>query len=590
MGQKIHTKTSGVGISNSTYIVPQINPSTGQVYKMTNEEYHAMMTSFASLSGTAWDGSNKSKTLSSNTALTLTTSRNNGIIEIIQDATGGRTLSINGVSIAINSGANSVTLVGFIKGVSGAIRVFVELNPISLTGGGGDTTAPTVVSADAIDTTHIQIVFSESVVATTAGWSFKKNGSALAITSVSGSGTTWTFVVAAMAGGDTILRSYNSATGNTEDGSANELVSFTDQSVSNSIGIIGLNPPTSFDAVVSGANVNMTWVDTNSSPNELGYEIIRNSSNTTVGGTLIHTSAANATSYTDTAPGTGTWYYFCRAKGNGTTSGHSTYVSDSVTISASYDTDAVAYFTAEGTISTTLKDAVNTAIVAMKAGTLWGKMKIVNFFVGTGLRNAKNPLNTDAAFRLTLNGASNPVLTDTGGWAFDGNDSFDTHLVPSTDLATGSEHFAIDIKNYSVTDKYLLGGTGTSGGHNYLGPQTPANITLRIQSGGDFNGGANASPNGLYICSIFNDGVAIRHRSEHSGTLFQNTDGAIGVDTPAASNATQYLGAFNNTAGGVPAGNATFNALSLCWGSGLTDAERVELRGILTTFRTNAGR
>jgi hypothetical protein len=43
-----------------------------------------------------------------------------------------------------------------------------------ITAGAGDTTAPTVVSASVTDATHIQIVFSESVTATTAGWSFKK--------------------------------------------------------------------------------------------------------------------------------------------------------------------------------------------------------------------------------------------------------------------------------------------------------------------------------------------------------------------------------------------------------------------------------
>jgi hypothetical protein len=106
-------------------------------------------------------------------------------------------------------------------------------------GGGGDVTAPTVVSATVLnaDPDTIVVVFSESVSGVSAtGWSFKKNGSAWAISSVTGSGTTWNFNMATAAvNGDTLLRSYNSGTGATVDGSSNELVSFTDSAVTNSI-------------------------------------------------------------------------------------------------------------------------------------------------------------------------------------------------------------------------------------------------------------------------------------------------------------------------------------------------------------------
>lgn len=103
-------------------------------------------------------------------------------------------------------------------------------------GGGVDTTAPVIISATATGASSIVIVFSESVTVTTSGWSFKLNGSAWAISSVSGSGNTWTFNMSSSAtSSDTILRSYNSTTGTTLDTSANELVTFTDSAVTNSI-------------------------------------------------------------------------------------------------------------------------------------------------------------------------------------------------------------------------------------------------------------------------------------------------------------------------------------------------------------------
>jgi hypothetical protein len=70
---------------------------------------------------------------------------------------------------------------------------------------------------------------------TTAGCSFKKNGSAWSVSSVTGSGTTWTFTMGSSAAyGDTLLRSYDSTTGATI-GTTLELVSFTDSSVTNSV-------------------------------------------------------------------------------------------------------------------------------------------------------------------------------------------------------------------------------------------------------------------------------------------------------------------------------------------------------------------
>jgi hypothetical protein len=105
-------------------------------------------------------------------------------------------------------------------------------------GGGGDVTAPTVVSATVqnANPNQVVIVFSESVTATTAGWSFRRNTSNWAVSSVAGSGTTWTFTMAtSAANGETIDRSYNSTTGATVDGSGNELVSFTNSAVTNNI-------------------------------------------------------------------------------------------------------------------------------------------------------------------------------------------------------------------------------------------------------------------------------------------------------------------------------------------------------------------
>ena len=141
------------------------------------------------------------------------------------------------------SASNGDTLVISYDSTTGATvdassNELVTFTDSSVTNNIGDTTAPTVTSKSVENATpdKIDLVFSESVTVTTAGWSAKKNGSAWSISSVSGSGTTWSFTMGSSAVyGDTIVISYDSSTGATVDGAANELVTFTDSSVANNI-------------------------------------------------------------------------------------------------------------------------------------------------------------------------------------------------------------------------------------------------------------------------------------------------------------------------------------------------------------------
>jgi hypothetical protein len=104
---------------------------------------------FSALSGTAWDittGTKKTKTLTSNTAITISNlipGQSVALLFVTQDATGSRTLSINGTTITITTAANGTTLIGIID-VGGGFLAF-DTN----IGGGGsgalltDITFPT---------------------------------------------------------------------------------------------------------------------------------------------------------------------------------------------------------------------------------------------------------------------------------------------------------------------------------------------------------------------------------------------------------------------------------------------------------------
>ena len=108
------------------------------------------------------------------------------------------------------------------------------------------------------------------------------------------------------------------------------------------------------------------------------------------------------------------------------------------------DADAQAFVTAANIQDQVEANAINNLVIGMKADGLWTKMKAVYPFVGgtatTHKWNLKNPLDTDAAFRLVFNGgwthsANGATPNGTNGYA-------DTFFIPSTHLTTSSAHFS----------------------------------------------------------------------------------------------------------------------------------------------------
>jgi hypothetical protein len=131
---------------------------------------------------------------------------------------------------------------GLTEGVTYYFRLRAEATGYADSASDTDSVAttnavPTVSSSAALTSATIRVIFSEAVTSTVAGWSFKQNGATITPDSVTGSGTTtlvFTFSETLL-NTDTFLRSYNSATGACLDAIGNELASFTDQAVTNSI-------------------------------------------------------------------------------------------------------------------------------------------------------------------------------------------------------------------------------------------------------------------------------------------------------------------------------------------------------------------
>lgn len=253
----------------------------GVTKNITAKEVAQVYSDFTALSGTAWDGTNKVKTATANVTLTFSPGTNKlGQLIFIQDATGSRTLTIEGNSIAVTSAANSVSIVSYIyDALSSKYRFFIASSIFGITGSPpvADTTPPTIVSATATDVNLVVVVFSETVVPTVAGWSVNEAEIPATYTfgSVSGSGNTWTFTLASgsMTSGNTFTISYNPTTGNTLDTAGNELATVTNLSVTDSISLGGdVTPPVLSTATVENAapsNIVLTYneaLDTGSTP------------------------------------------------------------------------------------------------------------------------------------------------------------------------------------------------------------------------------------------------------------------------------------------------------------------------------------
>lgn len=168
------------------------------------------------------------------------------VIQVYIQADGSNTFTFSSDFTILNSSiTNGGTLTAdvtyqfwfFFDGDKASVNV-VETNAAAI-----DVTAPTLSTTTIENATDsvLDLVFNEAVTITTAGWSIATDGAALSISAVaSGSGTTTPkFTLSrSVLSTETVTVSYASSTGNTVDGSGNELADITDRAVTNNVGFV----------------------------------------------------------------------------------------------------------------------------------------------------------------------------------------------------------------------------------------------------------------------------------------------------------------------------------------------------------------
>jgi len=219
---------------------------------------------------------------------------------------------------------------------------------------------------------------------------------------------------------------------------------------------------------------------------------------------------------------------------------------------AAFDPDAQAFITAAGITDNTQKTAINTLVVSLKGYGIWTKMKAIYPFVGGTASshkwNLKNPLDTNAAFRLQFN----------GGWSHtsEGVQPNGTNAYANTFLNANTQYTVSDNVHISVYSR-TSGGTngidlGCYDGTNAL-QMSIANTNIAPQS-------TRVWINNITV-STFSDsnalGFYIASRSGTNVTMFENNTLKTNVTNSPVNktNGNIYIGAQNN----VPGGGTGFN-------------------------------
>jgi hypothetical protein len=252
---------------------------------------------------------------------------------------------------------------------------------------------------------------------------------------------------------------------------------------------------------------------------------------------------------------------------------------------SSVDADAQAFITSAAITDPTQQSAVNQLVVDLKGYGIWTKMNFIYPFVGgtasTHKWNLKNPLDTDAAFRLLFSGG---VTHSTNGVQFGGvNGWAETYLNPNTVFNTNdSFHLSIYSRTNSASNSaYEMGGQNGS---------TRTALLLRSALGNVFNyahlnGIVTANPNstGMYVSTReTSTSLKLFRNNVQLGSTYTGANGArfdltlpigaykIGVNPPSNFSNRQYA----------------FASI----GDGLTDTEAANLYTAVQAFQTTLGR
>ena len=234
-----------------------------------------------------------------------------------------------------------------------------------------------------------------------------------------------------------------------------------------------------------------------------------------------------------------------------------------------YDPDAQLFFNAQTaagvTLTTTQMNAVNQWVVDSKAANIWTKFKAIYPFVGSTATsqkfNLKNPLDTNAAYRLVFSGGG---THSSNGYQLNGTNSYaNTFLSPFTNLTLSNFHLSFYSRTLTVGGVVEIG--GNSGLASYTHLRTAANFVSGAGAATTLTFTTTTDARGLWLGTK----RAANDRAVFRNNLKQNSSTVS--DSSTLDTLPLFLGAQNNA--GTPAFYSAKECAFSTIGDGLTDLE-----------------
>jgi hypothetical protein len=252
------------------------------------------------------------------------------------------------------------------------------------------------------------------------------------------------------------------------------------------------------------------------------------------------------------------------------------------------DPDAQAFITAAAITDPTQQAAINTLVVDLKGYSIWSKMEALYPMVGgtssTHKFNLKNPLDTDAAFRLVFSGgwthsATGALPNGTNGWA-------DTFVKTGTNLALNSTHVSV----YSRTDapaasRIAIGNCfGAATFELSMGLKNSSSNTTHRNNTSSFSQVSNLDSRGFYIGN--------RNLSTQQKIIKNTTINTFNVNSSATTNSftINISSALQASGSGIRDFYDNKELAFSSIGDGLTDTEAANFYTAVQAFQTTLGR
>lgn len=254
---------------------------------------------------------------------------------------------------------------------------------------------------------------------------------------------------------------------------------------------------------------------------------------------------------------------------------------------AELDPDAQAFLTATGITDPTITSAINTFVIDLKSAGIWSKMLALYPFVGgtatTHKYNLINPVDSDAAYRLTFNGT---VTHSSNGIVGNGTNGYYNTNMPGTDLTQDDASMFVYIRNNvsegRVDMGYLQNATTPYPGLQLNSRSTSNTMTTRCHSSNPAGTGAVS-----VTTSVGLSGVSRDNATDYN-SFRDKSHNTITKSSVAPYSGNIFGLCFNLN--GSPALYSTRQQALAGLGYSLTTGEIDSLVDINQTFQTTLGR